>query len=921
MRTFWLQPLARRAVAALLVGLAVSASSQEPVKTKSTLYPPDVAAAVRANAAAHPWAAQARDSIHASAESWMALSHDQLWDLMFGPAVTRSWMVWSNGHCPACKESVPMYTWRMDALKRPWKVWCPHCAEAFPKNDFAAFHASGMDKHGVFDPARADRSLLFNAEHPDPGDPLHLFGVDDGEGYAEGEHRWRFIGAYLIYGQFKQAIIGGIRTLAAAHVLTGEPAYARRAAILLDRVADLYPTFDFGEQGLVYEVKGAAGYVTTWHDACEETREMVMAYDMIFDAIRHDDELVGFLSQKARRFGLANPKSSFLDIQRNIEDRILRDALANRPKINTNYPRTEIAVAVIYAVLGMPDHEAPYWEVVGPMLDRATAVDGVTGEKGLSGYSYFTIQALASFLGEFSKSDPAFLADAIARHPRLKETFRFFMDTRCLEKYYPASGDCGAFARPVGRYVGMNFVRPGAAPHQPESISWTALPPSMFSLMGRFYDLTGDSAYIQTLYEANEHRIDGLPYDLYAADTDHFQQRVRDVIAVEGTLPRLGCVNKQEWHIAILRSGHGSNARAVWLDYDSGGGHGHADGMNLGLFARGLDLMPDFGYPPVQFGGWGSPRARWYTMTAAHNTVVVDGANTTAGAGRTTLWTDARLVKAVRADGPAMNQRRRYERTVALVDISETDFYVFDLFRVAGGSDHTKFVHSHFGSAVTQGLELAPAEDYGHDTQMRDFRSDPAPAPGWAADWTVEDRYGLLAEGARAHLQHIELTEEAEGGLAEAWLVAGLYNSNEETWIPRVFVRRRAADGRELSSCFVAVKAPHEGAPVIAAAERLRPATPDGVPLGDSHVAVAVSLADGRRDVIIAIDPEAPPAAGTLHTAAGVTTDAEFCVLRFSSGGEVEYAVLCNGAALSAGALRVALDGRAACWEWSETGE
>jgi hypothetical protein len=47
--------------------------------------------------------------------------------------------------------------------------------------------------------------------------------------------------------------------------------------------------------------------------------------------------------------------------------------------------------------------------------------------------------------------------------------------------------------------------------------------------------------------------------------------------------------------------------------------------MNLGLFALGLDLMPDFGYPPVQFGGWGSARSLWYHMTAGHNTVVVDG--------------------------------------------------------------------------------------------------------------------------------------------------------------------------------------------------------------------------------------------------------------------------------------------------------
>ena len=66
-------------------------------------------------------------------------------------------------------------------------------------------------------------------------------------------------------------------------------------------------------------------------------------------------------------------------------------------------------------------------------------------------------------------------------------------------------------------------------------------------------------------------------------------------------------------------------AHCGWTN-DTGGRHSHADGMNLGLFAKGVDLMPDFGYPPVQYGGWDSPRAQWYRMSAAHNTVVVDGA-------------------------------------------------------------------------------------------------------------------------------------------------------------------------------------------------------------------------------------------------------------------------------------------------------
>jgi hypothetical protein len=34
-------------------------------------------------------------------------------------------------------------------------------------------------------------------------------------------------------------------------LITGNPVYAHKAGVLLDRVADLYPTHDFGKQGLV----------------------------------------------------------------------------------------------------------------------------------------------------------------------------------------------------------------------------------------------------------------------------------------------------------------------------------------------------------------------------------------------------------------------------------------------------------------------------------------------------------------------------------------------------------------------------------------------------------------------------------------------------------------------------------------------
>lgn len=467
--------------AMVIAALAASMVHAEALaKASSTLYPTSIAQRVRDNVANDPWAAGVRDRIVGAASYWLECSDDELWNLMFGPELERSWMVWSNGHSPVTGEPVPMYNWVADAKNHPWKLQDPTSGEWFPKNDFKAYYESGLDARRLFDPDRADQNLLFNTEHPDPGDPLHRFGVDDGSGYVnEQGDRWRFIGAYLIYGQWKQLVVGGIRILSSAYLLTGEPVYAHKCAILLDRVADLYPRFDFGSQAILYEGPGAAGYVSTWHDACEETRELVMAYDMIVGGLDACTTLAPFLAEKARAAGLDNPKSSIEDIRRNIEAGILRDALANPEKIHSNYPRAEILKAITTAVLQESDDA--FWAIVDPMLAKATAVDGVTGEKGMAGYSSFTISALGSFISEFSKTDPAFLEGLLDRHPRLYETFRFFIDTLCLQRYYPIIGDTGHYGAAVDRYVGIDFLIPG------ENIggwnNWTLLAPSNYQLM------------------------------------------------------------------------------------------------------------------------------------------------------------------------------------------------------------------------------------------------------------------------------------------------------------------------------------------------------------------------------------------------------------------------------------------------------
>ncbi len=886
-----------------------SASPRPPLlKSGSAFFPSELVARARANAQKHPWAKAIQYSLVAAARPWMERSDDELWGLMFGNTIRRSWHVWSSGYCPACRKPVPMYEWIPEALKQPWKMRCPQCQELFPKNDFLAFYRSGLNPQGVFDRPRADRSLLFNVDHPDASDPLHHFGVDDGEGYTEEGHCWRFIGAYLIFGQWKQAIVAGIHNLAAAYVATGDPAYAHKAGVLLDRVADLYPTFDFGQEGILYEGPARSGYVSTWHDACVEVNELALAYDAVFEGLARDPALVTFLAAKASKHKVPNLKSSFDDIQRNIEERLFRDTLDHRPKIESNYPSTDVTITMLHTVLGWPGNRADVMAMLDGIINQATAIDGLTGEKGIAGYSVIAPRIVAELLGRYARSEPGFLGEVLRRHPRLHAMYRFHLDTLCLGQYYPRSGDTGSFAEKIPGYAGLAFSRnPG-------------INPSAFAFLWDLYEATGDIDMVRLLFGANGASTDGLPYDLFAVDPGAFQSKVANVMAVNGTEIRLAGVNKAEWGLSILRAGKGTQARAAWLDYDSGERHGHADGMTLGLFAKGLDLLPDFGYPPVQYGGWSSPRAVWYTQTAAHNTVAVDGRNTRPGAGKMTLWFDGQGCRVMRASGPNLIGGQQYERTIALVDISEQDSYLIDIFRVAGGAEHTKYLHGHFGALAARGLSLVPAEEPRFGAVMRNFKKDSHPATGWSVDWRIEDRLKYLPSSSEIHLRHTDLTHGAEVETAETWASASSFGGTAEAWIPSVLIRRRAAQP-PLASTFVGILEPYEVKSNLAMIRRLELQDSAARPCPDGHVGIEVRLADGCRDLIIAenlgASASSSPSTGSLvvEKESGARFEGDFCLVRFDTASQPKRVAFCRGKSLRWRELFVRATRQDACFE------
>jgi hypothetical protein len=208
---------------------------------------------------------------------------------------------------------------------------------------------------------------------------------------------------------------------------------------------------------------------------------------------------------------------------------------------------------------------------------------------------------------------------------------------------------------------------------------------------------------------------------------------------------------------------------------------------------------------------------------------------------------------------------------------------------------------------------LKQAADYGHDTQTRNFALDAQPAPGWSADWQIDDRRKLRPAEADVHVRFTDLTTGAQAGTGEAWVTDGSYNVNSEVWVPLTMVRRQGET--PLASTFVTVIEPYESASNIAGIRRLPLTTPEGASFPDSNVAVEVQLADGSSDLIVAADAENPlgltPArsqhAVLVQPAWGLHLDGELAVVRRDKTGGVVSIVLCRAKSVRVGLITVEL--------------
>jgi len=87
--------------------------------------------------------------------------------------------------------------------------------------------------------------------------------------------------------------------------------------------------------------------------------------------------------------------------------------------------------------------------------------------------------------------------------------------------------------------------------------------------------------------------------------------------------------------------------------------------------------------------------------------------------------------------------------------------------------------------------------------------------------------------------------------------------------------------------------------------------TAAGAACPDSEVAIEIRLADGRRDLLIAADPEREGAQAVAQDDWGVRTDAELCAVRLDGEGRVERIALCQGREVALGNTTVRLKAKA----------
>jgi len=699
----------------------------------------------RLNKSSHgyEWLTAFQVSILEACRYWMEKSPEYVWYSVPSQKIPRSQFVNREAGSPVSGTKINgpggYYQWKYDPQKHPWKLIDPVSQDIFPKNDFFTFYVSGFDKHGNFDPELGDKGLLYNTECKDSADKKFTFAVDPGTGFFYGGNKYNFIAFYamhVLWGASQGfpgrpwAINSGPLYLAHAYEFTGDIRFARMALILLDRIADLYPEYDFGywaKQGGYHQYGTALGKEMDHIWSCITVTKIARAYLMVRDAIDKDPELIKFTSMQAKKFSLFNKKDSPAAIKAHFDHNFIKSAFYGlRMRIiigNQGFPeeaalRLSLAASdpalsreILkwlfspftdgYKVLPFPLGKERDGGGLGEMIVRDMTSDGFSREGG-GGYitilpvslmNMYEIISGSSLMGQFPSYKPAF---AMLRE-KLKHYYRNSVHFTVIGKFIPNFGDGGILATPY-------------------ELKGT----SASELLRAFYILKDEE--LGRMFITRNNITDPLSLkqiftnsELMPANQDPGKfvklSTVEDLSAVLEKLIPLPKHSERtiimpERGFAFLKSGKNDYRRALAMNFGDNTGHNHKDTLNLDLFAFGMSITPNFGYPSIpevylRREWWGNTLSKWtvaFTKTEPRDITLA----------QPELFSESPVASVLQVNGKRVfPELKRYDRTSAVIHVNEKQFYVVDFFRVDGADDDAMYCfHSSIGSASAEGVVL-----------------------------------------------------------------------------------------------------------------------------------------------------------------------------------------------------------------------
>lgn len=320
-------------------------------------------------------------------------------------------------------------------------------------------------------------------------------------------------------------------------------------------------------------------------------------------------------------------------------------------------------------------------------------------------------------------------------------------------------------------------------------------------------------------------------------DTHPYGRYQPRTMTVSTIMPALG-------HASLGR-GAGDNQMQVQLHFSGGYGHAHIDNLNLSLFVKGNEMLPDLGYT------WSQMRY-WTTCSLSHNLVVIDREDQIAG-GRggsdsslLSYFPNTAGVAMVEADGArgytSIEDVTMYRRMLVMIPVSDADAYVLDVFRVRGGQIHDWTVNGDADVETTAHASIAldgyrrwmleedeewtepsiVGDTYNAYGMVRDV------AHGTTnSEFDVTFTYGPENNNGKAIRVHMVNDAPVDVWLGRSPSVRRMgvgadadMRKAYDFWMPKLIVRREAE--APLHSVFTAVHEPMQGSPFISAVERLK---------------------------------------------------------------------------------------------------